>query len=51
MTVLDTDYLVALLRGNADTIIYTDKIKNPKTTIINAFELYYGANRSIKSMA
>ncbi len=48
MTVLDTDYLVALLRGNADTIIYTDKIKNPKTTIINAFELYYGANRSTK---
>jgi len=33
MTVLDTDYLVALLRGNTDAIIYTDKIKNPKTSI------------------
>ena len=48
MTILDTDYLVALLRGNADATDLADKIKNPKTTIINAFELYYGADRSAK---
>ena len=48
MTILDTDYLVALLRGDADAAAYADKIKNPKTTIINAFELYYGADRSTK---
>ena len=48
MTILDTDYLVALLRGDADAAALADKIKNPKTTIINAFELYYGADRSVK---
>ena len=46
MTILDTDYLVALLRGDANAAAQADKIKNPKTTIINAFELYYGADRS-----
>lgn len=46
MTILDTDYLVALLRGDTDAAAQADKIKNPKTTIINAFELYYGADRS-----
>ena len=49
MTILDTDYLVALLRGNADAVAQADRIKSPKTTIINAFELYYGADRSTKS--
>ena len=49
MTIPDTDYLVALLRGDADAAALADKIKNPKTTIINAFELYYGADRSVKS--
>jgi tRNA(fMet)-specific endonuclease VapC len=48
MTVLDTDYLVALLRGNSIAAAHADKIQNPKTTIINAFELHYGANRSAK---
>ncbi len=46
MTMLDTDYLVALLRGDAAAVAQADKIKSPKTTIINAFELYYGADRS-----
>ncbi len=46
MTILDTDYLVALLRGNADAAAQADRIKSPKTTVINAFELYYGADRS-----
>ncbi len=46
MTILDTDYLVALLRGDAAAAAQADKIKSPKTTIINAFELYYGADRS-----
>jgi len=49
MTILDTDYLVALLRGDANAAAQADKIKNPKTTIINAFELYYGADRSQNS--
>lgn len=48
MTVLDTDYLVALLRGNTDAAAHANKIENPKTTVINAFELHYGANRSTK---
>jgi predicted nucleic acid-binding protein len=46
MTILDTDYLVALLRGDAAAVAQADKIKSPKTTVINAFELYYGADRS-----
>ncbi len=46
MTILDTDYLVALLRGDAAAAAQADKIKSPKTTVINAFELYYGADRS-----
>ncbi len=46
MTMLDTDYLVALLRGDAAAVAQADKIKSPKTTTINAFELYYGADRS-----
>ena len=46
MTVLDTDYLVALLRGDADAANFSNMIDYPKTTAINAFELYYGAKRS-----
>ena len=47
MTVLDTDYLVALLRGDTDAANFSNMIDYPKTTVINAFELYYGAKRSI----
>ena len=46
MTVLDTDYLVALLRGDTDAANFSNMIDYPKTTAINAFELYYGAKRS-----
>lgn len=51
MTVLDTDFLVALFRGNTDAKELADRINFPKTTIINAFELYYGAKRSKKPEA
>ena len=46
MTVLDTDFLVALLRGDTEVANFTNMIDSPKTTVINAFELYYGAKRS-----
>ncbi len=49
MTVLDTDFLISILRGKGTSEITVDMIGNPKTTIINVFELYYGAKRSIKS--
>jgi predicted nucleic acid-binding protein len=45
MTVLDTDYLFALLIGNTVATAHTNKIENPNTTVINAFELH-SANRS-----
>ena len=48
MTVLDTNFLIDLLRGKEDAIDVADSFDNPKTTTINAFELYYGAGRSIK---
>jgi predicted nucleic acid-binding protein len=47
MTVFDTDFLVSLLRDRAGILKkQADLIENPKTTIINAYELYYGAERS-----
>jgi predicted nucleic acid-binding protein len=49
MTVLDTDFLISILRGKGTSEITVDMVDNPKTTIINAFELYYGAKRSTKS--
>ncbi len=48
MTVLDTNFLVDLLRGKLGTKDIADSFNDPKTTIINAFELYYGAKRSTK---
>jgi len=51
MTVLDTDFLVSLLRGDLDAADLADQIVSPKTTIINAFELYYGAMRSKRQEA
>ncbi len=48
MTVLDTDFLVSLLRGAAEAAEKSRQIKEPKTTIINAFELLYGAEKSEK---
>lgn len=49
MTVLDTNFLVSILRDRTGTLnAAVDLIEHPKTTIINAFELYYGAKRSAK---
>ncbi|KPQ43376.1 MAG: tRNA(fMet)-specific endonuclease VapC [Candidatus Methanoperedens nitroreducens] len=48
MTVLDTNFLIDVLRdkGNPEAIL--DTIEHPKTTTINVFELYFGAERSVK---
>lgn len=48
MTVLDTNFLIDLLRGRAGTSDIADSFDDPKTTTVNAFELYYGAKRSAK---
>ena len=49
MTVIDTDFLISILRGKGTSEITVDMVENPKTTTINVFELYYGAKRSTKS--
>lgn len=49
MTVLDTDFLISILRGKDTSEITVDMIGDPKTTTINVFELYYGAKHSTKS--
>lgn len=49
MTVIDTDFLISILRGKGISEISVDMVENPKTTTINVFELYYGAKRSAKS--
>ncbi len=46
MTVLDTNFLIDLLNDEPGTSIIADSFQNPRTTIINVFELYYGANCS-----
>lgn len=48
MTVLDTDFLVSLLHGTREAVEKSKRIAEPKTTIINAFELLYGAEKSEK---
>lgn len=51
MKCLDTDILIAILRMNADAeekITQLDEEGRNATTAINAFELYYGANKSQK---
>ncbi|MGB8216924.1 MAG: type II toxin-antitoxin system VapC family toxin [Candidatus Methanoperedens sp.] len=47
MTVLDTNFLIYLLR-NKDAAIVADFYDNPKITTITLFELYFGAWRSSK---
>ena len=49
MTVLDTNFLIAVLRGKGTSEVTMDMIDDPKTTIINVFELYFGAMRSTKT--
>jgi tRNA(fMet)-specific endonuclease VapC len=46
MSVLDTNYLVSILQGKGVSELTVDMIDDPKTTAINAYELYYGARRS-----
>lgn len=46
MSVLSTDFLVSLLRGNQEAVQASASIEEPKTTIINVFELYYGAEKA-----
>ncbi len=46
MSVMDTDYLVSILKGKGVSESTVDMIDDPKTTAINAYELYYGARRS-----
>ncbi len=48
MTVLDTDFLVSLLRGEPAAAKKSKEIGEPKTTMINAFELLYGAEKSAR---
>ncbi|HZY93719.1 MAG TPA: type II toxin-antitoxin system VapC family toxin [Candidatus Bathyarchaeia archaeon] len=49
MKLLDTDFLVGILRNNKDAearIAGYDKEGRQATTTINAFELFYGAHKS-----
>ena len=48
MTVLDTNFLIDVLRNKLNTEGILDMIERPKTTTINVFELYFGAKRSVK---
>ena len=48
MTVFDTNFLVDLLNDEPGISYIADSYKNPKTTTINAFELFYGVWRSSK---
>ncbi len=45
-TVFDTNFLVDLLNDEPGISYIADSFEHPKTTTINAFELYYGAWRS-----
>ena len=52
MKCLDTDFLVAILRGKEDAgqkMAALDKEGRQSTTAISAFELFYGARRSVKT--
>ena len=46
MTVIDTDCLLSILQDKNVSGLMVDMIDDPKTTAINAYELYYGARRS-----
>jgi len=53
--VIDTDILVDVLRGVEKTVAFIADLENNgsklSTTVINAFELYYGAYKSKKKTA
>ncbi len=49
MKCIDTDLLIAILRGKKEaykTVLELDEEAKEATTAINAFELFFGANRS-----
>jgi len=48
VTVLDTNFLIDILRNKHNPEATLDMIEYPKTTTINVFELYFGAERSVK---
>ncbi len=48
MTVLDTNFLIDVLRDKRNPEAVLDMIEHPKTTTVNIFELYFGAERSVK---
>ena len=52
MVCLDTDFMVALLRGNPDALDASEDLPGKRevsTTPINAFEILFGAYRSRRS--
>ncbi len=49
MTVLDTNFIIDLLKEDPAASEIADLFQHPKTTIINVFELYYGASKSFRS--
>lgn len=48
--IIDTDILIDLLRNKKETVAFINGLEEKKviltTTVINAFELYYGAHKS-----
>lgn len=52
--IIDTDILVDLLRGVEKTVAFITELERKgltlSTTAINAFELYYGAYKSMKKL-
>ena len=52
-TIIDTDILIDLLRNKKETVAFIATLEEKKiglaTTVINAFELHYGAHKSIKT--
>ncbi len=49
-TIIDTDILIDFLRNEKETVEFVFNLEQEKTrmftTVINAFELYYGAHKS-----
>jgi tRNA(fMet)-specific endonuclease VapC len=49
-TIIDTDILIDLLRNRKEAVNFVSKLQDknflPSTTVINQFELHYGAHKS-----
>jgi len=52
-TIIDTDILIDFLRNKNEAVLFVTHLEAKKTllatTVINAFELYYGAHKSRQS--